>query len=389
MVYFNNNNKVGISVNSVKDDVLNHIYVVFFLFGAFIFLTIYILYRYFIGDNIRSGYTYYASDITKLNPLFTETTENVKECVNICKEQLKCDGITYNEHSNVCIGQHEGVLRTDKDHLISWVKTKDYSKILSKGLVEEPKQGIILHSNIKSSSRLIIPNKKIGIPPIMENYSYTFWLYVDDWYDNYSYWRHIFHKGSSIDKDVNKKLKTLEYRDWEQIMTDLPEQNLGVLISPFQNTLRICLTTISQIPSPRIANHANTQKCKCNPFKNTNTNDVHCSNCWITDQEGDLDNIEDSLTDTRDYQSIEYIDIQDLQTGMATHIAISLKGDIIEVYINGIFRASKVLTGRLKWNNGDLYIHNPLTYSGEMKNLTYFQGSLNGEIINKLFKKKF
>jgi hypothetical protein len=387
MVYSNSNN----IINNVqtKDDVLNHPFIMMGLLFAFLFVVIYVIYKYAVTNSPVQGYTYYANDILKLDPLFTETLTNIDDCVDMCKNQINCDGITYDNNTNVCIGQKEGRLRTDDDNLYAWVKKKGTSSLILKGEIKDFQETKILINSIKSNNSLAIPSKNISNPPFIDSFSYSFVIKIEDWYENYSFWRHILHKGSPPDKSSNNKMKKLEYPKWEQIMVDLPEQTLGFWLSPFQNNLRVAVTTLSKIPKSKNYEHANIEKCKCEVINTDITNQnqprVHCSNCWITDQEDDMDRRTESIIDTKDFQTMDYVDIQDLQTNVPIHIAVSIKGAIIEVYVNGVFKVSKVLNGVPKWNNGDLYIHNPLTYKGILNNLSVIPGTINGEIVKKIY----
>ena len=388
MVYSNNNNNIINNVSS-KDDVLNHPFIMMGLLFAFLFVVIYIIYKYAVTNSPVQGYTYYANDILKLDPLFNETLTNIDDCVNLCKDQINCDGITYDNNTNVCIGQKEGRLRTDDDNLYAWVKKKSSTPLRLKGEVREIKETKILIDNIKSNNNLSIQTRNIPNPPFIDSFSYSFVIKIEDWYENYSFWRHILHKGSPPDRSSNNKIKKLEYHNWEQIMTDLPEQTLGFWLSPFQNNLRIAVTTISITPQIKNYEHANIESCKCqlinSDIKNQNKSKVHCSNCWITDQENDMDRIEESTLDTKEYVNMDYVDIQDLQTNVPIHIVTSIKGSIIEVYVNGIFKVSKVLNGVPRWNNGDLYIHNPVTYKGLLSSLSVIPGTVNGELAKDMY----
>jgi hypothetical protein len=394
MVYQNNNNNNLNNILPKKDDILNHPYIMGFLIFICIFVIVYIIYKYAVTNSPMQGYTYYANDILKLDPLFTENVTTVYECIDLCKNQINCDGITYDVKNNTCIGQKEGRLRTDADNLYAWVKKQSTGSIKTSGTVKDINDisnNKILMSYIKSDNSVTIASKNVPSPPFIDRFSYSFVIRVKDWYENYSYWRHILHKGSPPDKSVNNKTKSLEYHNWENIANDLPEQSLGFWLSPFQNNLRIAITTISKIPKPRSYDHANIEKCRCQnnqniPFyKPTSQPNVHCSNCWITDQEGDLEHKEDSALDFKDYQTIDYVDIQDLQTNVPLHVAVSLYGNIIEVYINGVFKVNKVLNGTPKWNNGDLYIHNPKTYNGSLNNLMVISGTINNQIAVDLY----
>jgi hypothetical protein len=400
MVYNNNNNIINnnLGVSKSKDDILNHPYIILGLVFAFIIVVVYVIYKYAVTDQPLQGYTFFANDILKLDPLFTESASNVDECINLCKQQSNCEGITFDSINNTCVGQKNGRLRTDEDNYYSWVKRKKENIYNRNGSIKSIDQIKPLIDTLKSNNKVIISSKDIPSPPFPDTYSCSFVIKIQDWYENYSYWRHILHKGTPIDKTVNNKNKMIQYHNWEKIAIDIPEQSMGFWLSPFQNNLRIAITTVSKTPQSRTYPHANIEKCLC---KNTDNRlkefqkefktrsekaaEEKCSNCWITDQEGDYENAEDSKIDTKDFVSMDYIDVQDLQTNIATQIALSVQGNIIEVYVNGVFKANKVLNGTPRWSNGDLYIHNQKTYKGELNNLMIIPSAINGEIAKQLY----
>jgi hypothetical protein len=394
MVYNNNNNNLNNDyVTKFKDDIVNHPYIMLALILGAIFVIIYFIYVYAIQDTSLQGYTYYANDILKLDPLFTENVGNSEECINICKNYSNCDGITYDTNTSTCIGQKNGRLRTDDDNYIAWVKKSTSNKLKNTGNIDTLKDIKPIISYIKSDTSANIASKDLPNPAFPDSFSYHFIINIQDWYENYSYWRHILHKGTPIDKTVNNKTRNIEYTNWEKIINDIPEQTAGFWLTPFQNNLRIAVTTMSQTPKPRTYEHANIEKCKCNETDylkgNPRQADIHCSNCWITDQEGDVEHEQDKNQDFKDYQSIDYIDIQDLQTNIPTQIDVSVKGNIIEVYVNGTFKNSKILNGKAVWNNGYLYVHNPKTYKGELSDLKILPGAITGEHVKKLYNEYF
>ena len=132
MVYSNNNNNNNNNIVKFKDDILNHPYIVFGLVFAFFFIVGYVIYKYAIFDEPVQGYTYFANDILKLDPLFTENAENMYECTNLCKQQSNCDGVTFDTNTTTCIGQKNGRLRTDEDNYFAWVKNKNSLKMSHK-----------------------------------------------------------------------------------------------------------------------------------------------------------------------------------------------------------------------------------------------------------------
>lgn len=393
MVYSNNTN--NLLNNAPTDDIFSHIYVLLFLFALFIFVIIYVIYYYFIGDLPVKGYTYFANDILKLNPLFSETANNVDDCITICKKNAMCDGITYNEVSQLCIGQNKGRLRSDNDNYTAWVKKNRYDKLATYGIIDNVKQGFLIASEIESDKRGFIDGKELSPPPLINQYSYSFWLTISDWYENYSNWRHVFHKGSPINQNDNTVVKTIQYKDWQNIVDDLPEQNIGVWLTPFQNNIRICMTTTHKYNNTKPYDDANTETCT---YKIVNfvTGEKVRDNCWLSDTQKDFikpgainQNTQNDDGPSDIYiQKLEYFDIPDIETNKKIHCVITFLKNEAQVYINGQYKLTKILEGDIKWNTGDVYINNPLKYGGKLESVRYLPGTVNASLIQTLYQNK-
>jgi hypothetical protein len=167
------------------------------------------------------------------------------------------------------------------------------------------------------------------------------------------------------------------YYSWEKLNNDFPEQVIGAWLTPFQNNLRLAVTTTSQRPYSRTYPHAHIKKCKCDE------SGAGCK-CWTTDQTDDPEHYEDTFLDKKEFTHTEYLDIQDLPTSIPNHIAISIHGNVMTVYLNAKEHKSMVLRGKPKWNNGDLYIHNPKTYMGLLQEFKYFPAALELELVKVL-----
>ena len=385
MVYFNNvNNSVS---NIPKDSLANHPFIIILLFGVLFFIIIYILYYYFRKNQPVSGMTYYSSDIMKMDPLFSKTAVDINDCIDNCNKELNCDGITYNNKNKSCIGQYEGRLRSDTSEYIAWVKSKNNSSLNKTGNIESTKQSYRIIPLLTSNNKTKLSVSNLPNPVFPDQFTYSFWINIKDWYYNYSYWRHIFHKGSAFDKSVSSNgFKTFKYHNWEEISDNLPEQCIGAWLTPFQNNIRIAITTISDKYKPEIYQDANVQKCQCTPDEATKS--IHCSNCWITDQPNDIKYSKLSGVKNLKESKIEYVDIPDIETNKPTNIVISVKGLTVEIFMNNKFIKTFVLSGSPNWNTGDLYVHNPVSYSGELKDLLILPGTSSLQIVKDLYKNK-
>jgi hypothetical protein len=386
MVYFNNVTN-NVTNNIPRDSIGNHPFVIIFLLGMGFFIMIYILYYYFRKNQPLHGMTYYSSDIMKMDPLFNKTAIDINDCIDQCNKELNCDGITYNIKNKSCIGQYEGKLRSDTSEYIAWVKSKDNNSLNNTGNVDNTKQSYKIVPLLSSSNKTKVSVSNLPKPVFPDHYTYSFWINITDWYYNYSYWRHIFHKGSPFDKSVKSNgFKTFKYHNWEEISDNLPEQCIGAWLTPFQNNIRIAITTVVDKYKPDVYPDANVEKCDYSYDESTKS--INCSDCWITDQPNDVKYSKMAGVKNIKETKIEYIDIPDIETNKLTNIVVSVKGLTVEIFMNNKFIKTFILSGNPNWNTGDLYVHNPISYSGQLKDLLILPGTSNLEIVKALYKNK-
>ena len=383
MVYTNNNLNNNINPQNSINNIFNRPLLILILFASLIFTVVYVMYYYFRKNQPISGFTYYSSDINNLNPLFNTSAIDINDCIDQCNKQPMCDGITFNTKPKACLGQYEGLLRSDTNQYISWIKDKKYNSLKSSGNIENTSQGESIVSLLKSTSRGIIANSKVPIPIFTDQFTFSFWITIKDWYHNYSYWRHIFHKGSSFDSTKND-FKIMQIHNWEEITDSLPEQCIGAWLTPFQNNIRIAVTTSSSKFGAAPALDANIEKCDCIP--NLNTKKMDCSKCWITDLDSDPTAQNTDLLNIKQ-KRVEYIDIFDVETNKPINIVVSFSGISAEIYVNTKFKTTFILSGPPEWNNGDLYVHNPIEYKGEVRDIIVLPGTSSMKIVKDLYKK--
>jgi len=320
---------------------------------GFIFYAIY----YFMKrrDDINVGYSYYGDDITKFMPLFDIKTEKLSECIDRCKKDPLCQGITYNNDTKKCLGTKNGKLRPEDDNYTSWVKKHDLVKQL---LV---KDNIILGYTNKQS---YVSSTAIERPMSLGNFCFGFNIKIDDFYDKFGKWRHVFHKGTRL-FDTNNNGITINYQNWENIVSNFPNQCIGVWLAPFTNNLRIAVSTISYESSiSKNEVHAFIQKC--------NSLTEECYN--TANQSGSSSHMSDgSVPKVKIVKNLEYIDgdIQDIPIGKEMNICINFYGNTVELYINSKILKVYQLEGIPEFNDEDLYIMNPITFKGELSNLVY------------------
>ena len=326
-------------------------------------------------NEIKNNSSFYGEDINLYEPLFKEQVNTINECIDMCKNDIICDGITYNDKSQICSGTKNGLLRNETSNYNAWVKPQEL-KLFEYDKKDFTKTIIVGYTKTKTN----ISGLKFANPYMLGHFSYSFNLTIYDFYKNYGSWRHIFHKGTSIDDGT-----LVNYQSWENLVKDFPNQCIGVWLAPFTNNLRIAVTTeIETNKNNGSYNHAFVEKC------NSNTKD-----CYITDMPGGnwVDRSrqgDNSTTTTKTITHIEFFDndLQNIPINKNINITINFKGTNVEIYYDGKIVKVVKLDGIPKSNKSNLYVMNDKTFGGEISNLLYYPDSLSYENVNDILKLK-
>jgi hypothetical protein len=321
---------------------------------------------------INANSSYYGTDILTYEPLFKETAKTITDCINICNNNIMCDGITYNSDTQMCSGTKNGTLRNESASLSSWVKPP-----------------IVTYDNITTN---FIKSILIGYTKTMKNvdgstiknpynlgfFAYSFNLTIYDFNVNFGSWRHIFHKGTPIlDGTI------LNYQSWENLVKDFPIQSIGIWLAPFTNNLRIAVTT-SSLSNKNTGFYPEAFIEKCDSL----TND-----CYITDmpdgkwadksKAGD-----DSNPNTRIYTHIEFFDsdLQNIPINKQVNITINFIGTTAEVYFDAKIIKVVKLDGTPTISKSSLYAMNDKTFGGEISNLLYYPDTLKISDVKDIFQ---
>jgi hypothetical protein len=334
---------------------------------------VYAIYYYMKKDStLNIGYSFYGKDMSNYIPLFNIKTEKIDDCIKRCSKDPVCKGMTYQTDTQKCLGSTEGRLRKEEENYTAWVKPTDTRKIVLK-------DKIILGY---ASQQTYVKASDIEPPLNPHHFCFGMTLTINDFYENYGKWRHILHKGTRLFNPDTVGLK-INYQNWENIATNYPDQCIGIWLSPFTNNLRIAITTIS-IEGQPIKDDVHAYIQQCNDLTN------ECYNTGNRNQ-----NINNHLTDgsvprTQRTKNVEYVesDIKNIPINKPTNIIVNVKGKIVEIYIN--YKLSKIyqLSGYPDFNNEDLYVMNPLTFKGEIRNMVYLPMSADQKQINDLEKVK-
>lgn len=323
-------------------------------------------YSYYIGASsdsydVKSNSSYYGKDITLYEPIFKESTNTVADCITICENDVTCDGVTYNNNTQTCTGTKDGIVRNESSEYSAWVKpagqkqknaNADFSKAILIGYAK---------------SFRVLEGSKIINPYMLGNFSWSFNLTIYDFYKNYGSWRHIFHKGSAITPG-----QVITYQSWENLVQEIPNQQIGVWLAPFTNNLRIAVTTTSLANrSFGSYNDAFIQKCDCK------------GNCFITDMPSgkwtDRSRAGDGSTpSTKVTTDIEFFDqdLQNIPINTTINVIINFYNTVAEVYFNGKLVKVSQLDGTPINDKSNLYVLNDKTANCEIGNLIFYPESL-------------
>ena len=167
------------------------------------------------------------------------------------------------------------------------------------------------------------------IHPILDSsFTYSFVINLHNFYEDYNYWRHIFHKGTLLHPTI-----PLKYTFWNNIEIEMPEQSIGVWMHPSINTLRIAMTTKD-----------------------------HYSNYYL-----------------------ETIDIPNIHQNTSIMITVVVENKIISIYKNGRLVISYGCLYYPEFNKKDLYIFHKHTIDGSLSNFTYIPKPLYVKDIEYLY----
>ena len=351
--------KTGFS-NIKKGAVFSNIYVIIIILIVsliFICITIYYYIQKSSAIQIINNSSYYGSDIANYEPVFQNTSKTVVDCINICNNDLTCDGITYNADTKACLGTKNGQIRNETSSYSAWVKPPSTLAINIKKNFSKS----VLVGYTKTSKN--IDAIKIQNPYIIGTFCYSFNLTIFDFNKNYGSWRHLFHKGSQIDTGT-----VLTYQSWENLILDFPVQSIGVWLAPFTNNLRIAVTTTS-LGNINKGSYSDAFVEKCD----------QSGKCYITDMPSGkwVDRTKSgdgSVAKTKINTYVEFFDhdLQNIPINRQVNITINFRGSDVEVFFNGKIVKITRLNGVPTINKSNLYVMNNNTFGGEISNLLYY-----------------
>ena len=201
-------NKSGF-YESENTHIFSNVYLIAFFFVialSFIGYTIYTYLQINTNSIILDNSSYYGSDITNFQPLFQGTEKTIDDCLNTCKLNVICGGITYNSDNKSCTGSKssevggDSKLRSENANFSAWIKPASY-KLENADIGKNLKKGIILGY---TKTLTVIDSKQLSSPYQLGVFCYSFNLTIYDFNKNFGSWRHVFHKGTEINTGSRK-----------------------------------------------------------------------------------------------------------------------------------------------------------------------------------------
>lgn len=361
-----NTNKSG--VNTSHDNPFNNPIMLWSLIFIAIGFIIYGLYYYYTTTStIQSSKSYYGSELLTYTPVFKLNTEQIDPCMKRCEADPLCDGITFNKDTLTCVGTKHGLLREDDASLSAWVKpitdTNNNKNNTSKILIGLAKENVSVSAD------------KISYPGNPYVFNWSMYLYINDHMASHGVWRHILHKGSDVPEQIDTA-------NWEDVISQFPDQSVGVWMAPFNNNLRIAITTITTTSAT--SNNQNQQGDRNTYSKHAYKHayagefDPDSGNIYLTDkpnppfQDPNKINKRMARADTKYYEkNIEFFDIYQFPIKKLKHLSINILSNSVDIYIDGMLYKVFTLTGLPEWNRGNLYVMKSKTIDGYIQKLSY------------------
>ena len=184
----------------------------------------------------------------------------------------------------------------------------------------------------------IIKYKKIKKATSDSEYTYSFWMYIDDWSYLLKKPKCVMFKG-----DVNGK-----------------RCNPSIWLYPYSNKLMVRVETYqSDVVNPNLYPENNTNM---NPLKNP-----------------------DMLTPPNK-NGVQYVcDVPNMPLQRWIHVGVSLSNRTLDVYINGKLARSGILQGIPKMNKGNLYVTQYGGYDGYISCLQVFENAISANEMYNIY----
>ncbi len=197
--------------------------------------------------------------------------------------------------------------------LPQYIEKSSFNKLESLKLFNKSKNAEILE---------VIEDEPILNDLPHNNYTFSFWLYIKEWYNSSEYgkWKHIFHIGSNVTDEQCR----YELVKWNTISN----QNPGVWLLPEENKLRVVVKT----------------------------------------------------------DHLEYVDIDDIEIKQWVNILFTVNGKVLEVYKNGKLEKTSTLKNEPGKNKETLFVNFNKGFTGFIKNLEIIPKKIEPFIADQIYQ---
>ena len=259
------------------------------------------------------------------------------------------------------MGTIDGKLRIDENDFMAWEKPEQsldeyFKKSLIRGLID---------------NELVILDQVIAKPALENRFVISFWLNIRDWYHNFEYWKHILHKGNSVEGQIL-------YKDWEDVIADYPDQYPGFWLAPFTNNLRICISTRVEV----YKNNPDTE------YKHAHMLYCNKGDCIETDKTTVIDKTQIKDSDIQYIKQIEYYDLKNIPINKLFQVSVAMYQKTMEIYFDGKIRQIVKLRGVPQYNSENVYAKFNKSFDGEIYNLNYTPVEGDKDNIKTLYEER-
>lgn len=274
--------------------------------------------------------------------------------------------------------------------LVVFIIYKVYS-----GLKQKAKERPYLQKGSKDATQpLVLDKSKILPSKIGREFSFSFWLYVEDWGHNFSLPKHVFHIG---DKKANVVCP-------------------GVWLYPKNNNLMVRMDTYNRLNNvSKTANGRECQNWESNyPHKNSTYNSRrypnadlgnhnYCRNpdnqdeAWCFTEDPDIEKegcgfkshlVPPPMNPRTNPAMLNHqkeCDLVNIPVQRWVHVAIVLINKTLDVYLNGKLSRSCTLEEVPKLAKGDIYINQDGGFQGKLSDLLYVNKAMSITEIYNLY----
>lgn len=265
-----------------------------------------------------------------------------------------------------------------------------------KYLTNKAKERPYLIKGIKDATvPMIIPGNKLMRSTIGREFTFSFWVYVEDWGYNFNKPKHLFHIGDQDGNSVSPGVWLYPKNNNLMIRMDTYNRSNNVSKTTSGKTCQNWTAryphktgnhTDEKFPKADLGNHnfcRNPDNKKTGSWCYTEDPNKRWESCGFPDHK-----IPPTMNPTKNPDVIDSnkdCDLVNIPVQRWIHISIVLVNKTLDVYLNGRLSRSCTLNEIPKFNDGDIYINQDGGYRGKLSDLLYVNKALGSEEIYGLY----